>query len=130
MRALTFALLLLTILAAAAEKRFSRIVIETNVLALGEVSFVHLSGAAQPLTFALMPDGSPKELEIGAGSESLPIQAAIARDDAGVLIIEVKAAKPFRGSLIIRDAEGRKADLKFYAGDEKLLRELSKPRAN
>lgn len=128
MRALTSALLLFTTIAVTAERQFPKIVIETNVLALGEVSHVHLSGAVQPVTLALRAVGSLRELEIGKGAEALPIHANVVQDNNGILLLEVKAIGPFRGSLIIRDADGRKADLKFYAGNEKLLREFGKPK--
>lgn len=123
MRGFTLALLLLTTLAVAAEKRFSKTVIDTNVLAVGEVSHIHLSGALQPLTIALRPQGSRKELHTGMGSGPLPIQTNTTLDDSGILRVEVTALKPFRGNLLIRDAEGRTADFNFYIGDEKLLRD-------
>ncbi len=123
MRGFTLALLLLTTLAVAAEKRFSKTVIDTNVLAVGEVSHIHLSGALQPLTIALRPQGSRKELHAGMGSGPVPIQTNTTLDDSGILRVEVKALKPFRGNLLIRDAEGRTADFNFYIGDEKLMRD-------
>lgn len=123
MRGFTLALLLLTTLAVAAEKRFSKTVIDTNVLAVGEVSNIQLSGALQPLTIALRPEGSREELHAGMGSGPLPIRTNTTLDDSGILRVEVKALKPFRGNLVIRDAEGRTADFNFYIGDEKLLRD-------
>jgi hypothetical protein len=124
MRGFALALLLLATLAAAAEQRFSKTVIDTNVLAVGEVSHIQLSGALQPLTIALRPQGSRVELHTGTGSGPLPIQTNTSLADSGILRIEVKALKPFRGNLVIRDAEGRTADFNFYIGDEKLLRDM------
>lgn len=120
----TLALLLLATLAAAAEQKFSKTVIDTNVLAVGEVSHIQLSGALQPLTIALRPQGSRVELHTGTGSGPLPIQTNTSLADSGILRVEVKALKPFRGNLVIRDAEGRTADFNIYIGDEKLLRDM------
>ncbi len=124
MRGFTLALLLLATLAAAAEQKFSKTVIDTNVLAVGEVSHIQLSGALQPLTIALRPQGSRVELHTGTGSGPLPIQTNTSLADSGILRVEVKALKPFRGNLVIRDAEGRTADFNIYIGDEKLLRDM------
>jgi hypothetical protein len=105
---------------------FETVVLESNVLAVGEVSSLKLSGGKGPYKLSFLLRDAAKEMSIAEAKDYLVAQVNSIRSSANEVIIEFKPTKPFVGLLIVRDSTGREAKLELYSGNEKLLREFGK----
>jgi hypothetical protein len=125
MRSLAFVALAFGTLSAG-QTPFTRVELQSNVLAVGEVSSVRIAGGSQPYSLSFLLRGETKEIPIAEAKSLLIGQLNKVRSSEADVLIEFKPVKPFKGALIVRDAAGREAKFDLYCGDEKLLRDFGK----
>jgi hypothetical protein len=126
MRSLAFTATLLLGTLSFGQKPFNKVELQSNVLAVGEVSSVRLSGGNQPYTLSFLLRGETKEVSIADAKGFLIGHVNEVRSSNEDVLIEFKPVKPFKGALVVRDATGREAKFDLFCGDEKLLRDFGK----
>ena len=125
MRFPAFATLLLATVSVG-QTPFSKIELQSNVLAVGESSSLRLAGGNHPYTLSFVLRGSPREVPIAEARGLLVAQVNEVRSSNDDVLVEFKPVKVFTGALVIRDAVGREAKFDLFCGNEKLLREFGK----
>jgi hypothetical protein len=83
---------------------FPTIKLSRNVLKVGETSVLELTGGIAPFKITFAPEHSAREMGLDEMRDYWLVQLKLADAASDATVIEAKAVKPFRGTLIVRDS--------------------------